>query len=78
MDDYETRILSVLVNKRGESIFSERATTVSISDEAGGEFVTVEQHMDAGSGKIAIDPGEWPFLRDAIEKMIKECRPSQV
>lgn len=43
---YETRNLSIVVVPNGETIFSERATTVSIDDEGAGEFVTVSPHAD--------------------------------
>lgn len=55
----------------GEPIFSERATRISIVDEAAGEFVEVSQESRAGLGKIAIDREEWPTLRAAIDKMIE-------
>lgn len=71
---YETRTLSILVVPNGETIFSERATTVSIDDEGAGEFVTVSQAGNSDPGIIKIDPIEWPELRAAIDRMIGECR----
>lgn len=50
------------------------ATTVEIIDEAAGEFVVVEQHGRTGIGKIMINPEEWPAIRRAIDRMIRECR----
>ena len=61
------------VAPKGSEIYTERATTVTIQDESGGEFVEVEQHGN-GRGKIAIDPEEWPALRSAIDTLIGECR----
>ena len=49
----------------------------SIEDDAGGEFVTVEQPGLADAGKIRIDPTEWTALRAAIDRMIGECRALQ-
>lgn len=72
--NYETRITQLTVNQKSEPIFSEMATTVSIIDEAAGEFVLVEKVALTDMGKIAIDPEEWPVLRAAIDRMIKECR----
>jgi hypothetical protein len=75
MANAETRIISIVVNKPGEPIFSETATTISIEDDAAGEYVTVCQNTDAGGdGKFSINPEEWPAMRRAINKMIKECR----
>lgn len=75
MSEYETRIMSVMVVPYDEPIYSEMATTVSIVDEAGGEYVEVYQEgREEGLGKIAIDPVEWPMLRAAINRMMGECR----
>lgn len=70
----ETRILSIIVAPEGEAIFSERATVVRIEDEAGGEYVVVSQDSVPERGNIAINPEEWPALRDAIDWIVKECR----
>lgn len=72
--EYETRTMALLVIPKGQPLYSERGTTVSIVDESGGEFVEVEQHGRTDIGKILINAEEWPALRDAIEKMIKACR----
>ncbi len=71
---YETRTTKVTVLFKGESLFHESATEVEIVDEAGGEFLEVSQCSDSHEGKIKIDPYEWPALKAAIDKMIKECR----
>ncbi len=70
----EKRILSVVVLPEGEAIFHESATTISIDDDAGGEFVTVSQCRDEHNVKISINPEEWPAIREAIDEMVKECR----
>ena len=67
----ETRTLALIVLPDGEPIFCERATRIEIDDEAGGEFVVLRQNED---GKITIDPSEWPLLRAAINRMVKQCR----
>ena len=72
--EYETRTITLMVVPAGESIFSEMATTVSIVDEAAGEFVEVSQSGRQDLGKIAISPEEWPTLRDAIDSLIACCR----
>lgn len=57
-----------------EPIFSETSTDIEIVNEAGGEFVEVQQHHE-GYGKIGITPEEWPTLRKAIDHAVKQCRP---
>lgn len=74
---YESRITRITVAPEKEPLFSELATTITIDDEAAGEFVVVEQNHSAASGKIAINPEEWPALREAIDRMIKECRSNK-
>ena len=77
MKPYETRVLSLIVLPEGEAIFSEMATTITIEDEAGGEFVVANQSGLVDAGKIRIDPTEWTALKAAIDRMIQECRPLQ-
>lgn len=75
MIDYETRITSMVVVPKTEKLFSEMATTVSIVDEAGGEYVEVNQSGRSDLGKIVINPEEWPQLKAAIDQSIQLCRP---
>lgn len=70
---YETRTMSVLVNKEGADSFEATAMLVAIVDETAGEFVEVTSQI-TGYDKIAIDPEEWPVLREAINRMVGECR----
>lgn len=65
-----TRATRLHVMPEGEPLFSELAYTVEIDDEAAGEFVVVCDF----EGKIRIDAKEWPALREAIDRMVKECR----
>jgi hypothetical protein len=71
---HETRTVRVSVAPKGEPLFHNGVTNIEITDEASGEFLEVSQCNDNNSGKILIDPYEWPALRAAIDKMIKECR----
>jgi hypothetical protein len=72
---YETRTLKIAVGVKGEPIFHAGATEIEIIDEAAGEFLKITQSPDdAEPGAIKIDPHEWPALRAAIDKMVKECR----
>lgn len=67
---YETRTMALLVGPDSEPSYSDMVSIIRIAQEGNGEFVEVEQH----GGKIAINPDEWPALRDAIERMIRDCR----
>lgn len=69
-----TRMTQITVMPKDEATYSELSTTITIEDEAAGEFVAVEQHGRNDRGKIAINPEEWPVLRAAIDQLIGECR----
>ena len=69
----ETRHTRIRVAPTGDHIHSDQGFTVEIdSDCSGGEFVVVTDHADEHS--VGINPEEWPSLRDAIDKMVDECR----
>lgn len=69
------RITQITIAPEGEPIFSERAFVVQIEDDAGGEFLSVScLDEQCKGGEIRIDPEEWPVLREAIDRMAKECR----
>lgn len=70
---HEIRTTEVTVVRTGKPIFDEGAIVVGIDDEAAGEFVTVRQ-SSTPNGELQIDPGEWPAVREAIDKMVSECR----
>lgn len=74
MSGYEIRTVALVVNKKGCAVFDDHATRVEIVDEASGEFVEVRQNASTTSGLIGITPEEWPLLREAIDRMIDECR----
>ena len=69
--EMEARTLALIVLPSGEPIFNERATRIEIDDEGAGEYLVVRQ---TEGGKITIDPSEWPLLRAAINRMVKQCR----
>jgi hypothetical protein len=73
--EYETRTIKVLVGVKGEPLYNELGFVVEITDEGGGEFVEVYSAIrESGEGNLRIDAARWPALRDAIDKMLKECR----
>jgi len=60
---------------KGKEVFHDSMTEIEIMDECGGEFLKVKQSPDdAEPGTIKLDLHEWPTLRAAIDKMMKECR----
>jgi hypothetical protein len=61
------------VGPQGSTLMSDRSWIVDVDDEGGGEFVTVRSQGGCVS-EIRIDPGEWPALRAAIDRMIGECQ----
>ena len=71
---YITRPIKWIVLPEGEPVFCEQATTIEITDEAGGEFVTVSQQRDEPNAQtIKIDRDDWPLIRDAIEAAMSLC-----
>lgn len=71
--EYLSRTTQITVLPKGAAIYNETATKITIEDEASGEFVVVEQSRE-DYGKIAIVPEEWPKIREAIDRLIGECR----
>jgi hypothetical protein len=75
-EEYEAKVTRVTFKPIDEPIFSEQAILIEIEDDAGGEFVHLSQIGDGrNDGKIAINPAAWPKLRDAIGRMVQECKP---
>ena len=73
MTDYITRTTKITILPKGEPIFSELATHISIEDEAAGEYIVVEQQ----NGKFSIEPDEWPEIKKAIELMLKNIKDNE-
>ena len=70
--EYETRVTQLFVWPKGDHIYNELGFVIEITDEGGGEFVEVSPTTDPG--KLRIDLRCWPALRDAIERLLGECR----
>lgn len=67
--NYETRVTQFTVLPMNEPIFSERATVITIEDEAAGEFISLAQsHGDAS--KVLIEANEWPLIRQSVDTMM--------
>jgi hypothetical protein len=69
----KTRTTRVTLTKK--SISDSDCFDISITDEGGGEYLVVSWGMDGNS--ISIDPSEWPFLRDAIDRMFVEIAENE-
>lgn len=72
----EIRALKWCVGNPGASLFSELNYSVEIVDEGVGEYVTItgmSQDSDT-EVTIAINPEDWPMLREAIDAAIGGCR----
>ena len=50
-------------------------TALCISPACGNRCDQCNNALTPEMGQIAINPEEWPTLRDAIDRMIAECRP---
>lgn len=74
--EYKERLLSVILLPHKAELFSETATTITIEDEGGGEFLIVEQTVEP-YGKIAINPDEWPAIRKSINRLISQIRKNE-
>ena len=61
----------------GEPIFSERATIITIEDEAAGEYLRITQQNCSDKlveQSVAFDPEEWDEVKDVIDQMFGEIR----
>lgn len=75
MTTYITRTTKLTIVPSGEPLYSDRATSIEIDDEAGGEFIRVNQSGDSvRQGTIAFDPEEWSSIRAAIDLMVESCQ----
>ena len=68
--EYEARVTMITVTPEGEDTFSDQATSVRVEDEGAGEFVVIHQE----DGEVRFDPDEWPALRKAINRIVRQCR----
>ena len=71
--NHRTILGQLMVIPDGKTWADEGVTIIGIDDEGGGAFVTVRQEEDLNTNEIRIDPGEWPAVRAAINRMVREC-----
>lgn len=78
MKEFITRTKTLIVLQKGNPIFSEGATEISIEDEAAGEFLEIHQYQDDERvNRIAINPEEWPHIRRAVDYLVGEMEQNQ-
>lgn len=71
--EYERVVTQITIKPKGEPIFHELATKISIDDEAAGPFLVVSQARDDSRSGITIDVDSWDALKAGIDEMIREC-----
>lgn len=59
-----------------DTIFNERAFSIEIDDEGGGEFLVIRSAC-CEHAALSVDVEEWPALRDAIDQMAKNVRAGE-
>lgn len=55
-----------------EPIHGQGVTVLTVEDDGGGEYLSVEQAD--GTGKICIDPEAWPLLREAVDAALLDLQ----
>jgi hypothetical protein len=74
MSKYKTTILQVCIHREEVNpIFGEGNTYVSVDDEAGGPFLTIEQHDDdIEPGKVRMDYEEFMAVAEAAKMLMHQ------
>jgi len=73
-DKYIVRPISYIVAPEGEPIFSEMATTVKIDDEAGGEFIVMQQFRRTDNSVAFNNREEFEAVCNAVNLLLKEMK----
>jgi len=74
MTRYITTTITVSIHPEGENpIYGDRATHVSVEDEAGGGFLVIKQHGDSHEpGTVRLDPEELDAVAAAAKELISK------
>lgn len=70
---YRTITTQRRVIPSGKTMDDDAVTIIGMADEGGGAFVTVRQEEQLNANEIRIDPDEWPAVRAAVNRMVREC-----
>lgn len=75
-DDFDIRVVRVMVGLKNARVFDDMALFIEIDDEAAGEFIKLSKNTDnlAGTSSISITKEEWPIVKKAIDEMMEKCR----
>jgi len=74
---YTSRITQMTVLPVGEFIFSERATVISIEDDACEEYIKITQQTDAtfeSNQTVSFAQEEWEEVKGVVTQMFGEIR----
>lgn len=70
---YRTITTQRRVIPEGKDFCDDAVTIIGMDTEGGGAFVTVRQEDQLNANEIRIDPDEWPAVRAAVNRMVREC-----
>ena len=66
--EFHAQPLAWIVKPKGADLFSERATTITRTDDGAGQYLTMSQCNDIQKpGEVTFDADEWPAIKQAIE-----------
>ena len=74
MSNYKTTILQVSIHLEEVSpVFGEGNTYISVDDDAGGPFLTIQQHDDSNEpGKVKFDYEEFMAVAEAAKMLMHQ------
>ena len=68
MNNFTKLTTEVTIKPTAAGIYDDKATTIALHDDGDGNmFICISQKEDES---VAIDPEEWPLVRDAIEQLL--------
>lgn len=69
------KITAITICNDGGAVASESSTVIEIDDEGSGEYIRITQpYADVQDKGIGMTKEEWPMIKKAIEKMLKNCK----
>lgn len=70
------RTTQLTIIPEGWHLFDNGVYTVTLDQYGNDEmFVDITENQDGAEAKIRVDAASWPELREAIDRMIGECKP---
>lgn len=69
------KITAITICPDNGAMVSEYSTVITIDDEGAGEYIRVTQPYAEGQKEgVCFTKEEWPKVKKAIEKMMKNCK----